>query len=224
MRSDNAEPMWPTLTWQQSLPQTGDYWVHEYRCDPPMPADRWPVNLQLNDQTLLLSIKDQGQRIQFLSRQENAPDTEQITQPKKHQAWCFLQDIVPAAGQRGDSESESGEGPNGRDQPLCLLADGLSLATALHLCEQLKTRYALTVIAHCDQGFPFPVKPARFLLPGFPPEAMGAATLLEDWGIPNRLCARQGQPGCFEGDLKALMNQWTPPSHWRLFDVTRLFA
>ena len=53
---------------------------------------------------------------------------------------------------------------------------------------------------------------------------MGAATLLEDWGIPNRLCARNGQPGCYEGDLKALMADWQPPSHWQLFDVTCLFS
>ncbi|KUJ72808.1 hypothetical protein [Thiomicrospira sp. WB1] len=217
MRSDAPDRPLPELIWQQSLPQIGAYWVHEYRSGTPLPTELWPVNLTLNDQTFLLSVKDQGQRVQFLSLQENAPDAGHISQPKNHQAWWFLQDIVPAPAPRNDSQSEP-------DQPLCLLADGLHLATALHICEQLKAHCALTVIAHSDQGFPFPVKPARFLLPGFPPEAMGAATLLEDWGIPNRLCARQGQPGCFEGDLSTLKAHWTPPEHWRLFDVTRFFA
>ena len=101
------------------------------------------------------------------------------------------------------------------NKPLLLLGDNLAMANVFalakyrenqstHKADKLPTIAALS----SDYLFPFAIKPARFLMPDMPPEAIGACTLLEDWKIQNRLASSQGLPGCFEGDLAQLLEYW----------------
>lgn len=102
------------------------------------------------------------------------------------------------------------------NKPLLLLGDNLAMANVFalakyrenqstHQIDKLATIAALS----SDHLFPFAIKPARFLMPDMPPEAIGACTLLEDWKIQNRLASPQGLPGCFDGDLAELFEYWT---------------
>ncbi|MDG6773780.1 hypothetical protein QCB45_05510 [Thiomicrorhabdus sp. ZW0627] len=63
-------------------------------------------------------------------------------------------------------------------------------------------------LLHATAGFPFVIKPAQFMLPELPAEAIGSCPLLEDWNIPNRLASDLGLPGCFDGSLEALFAEW----------------
>jgi hypothetical protein len=65
-------------------------------------------------------------------------------------------------------------------------------------------------LLHSQQDFPFRVKPARFLvsLDNSASYAIGAAPLLEDWGIPNRLASSSGLAGCLDGNLNQLYQAW----------------
>ncbi|GKT12593.1 MAG: dihydroorotate dehydrogenase electron transfer subunit [Thiomicrorhabdus sp.] len=63
-------------------------------------------------------------------------------------------------------------------------------------------------LLHSSSTFPFVVKPALFMAPDMPAEAIGCSTLLEDWQITNRLASDLGLAGCFEGQLIELLTCW----------------
>ncbi|HHT00573.1 MAG TPA: hypothetical protein ENK73_06935 [Thiomicrospira sp.] len=96
-------------------------------------------------------------------------------------------------------------------QPVLILANNLFMANAFAIAKQaglLQNNYVHHVVLASDSQFPFVSKPARYLMPEMPPEAIGACTLLEDWNIQNRLVSKQGLPGCFEGDLVDFFDYW----------------
>jgi len=96
-------------------------------------------------------------------------------------------------------------------KPLLILGSNQHMANAFALAKQRQTlieEAACSVMLASDTQFPFMVKPARFLMPKMPPEAIGACTLLEDWKIQNRLASKQGLPGCFDGDLLMFFDYW----------------
>jgi hypothetical protein len=94
---------------------------------------------------------------------------------------------------------------------LLIIASGLEMANLFYLAKQRdstqSTGHTLALL-HSEDSFPFTVKPARFLLPEMPAEAIGACPLLEDWKIGNRLASDLGLPGCFDGSLTDLLEQW----------------
>lgn len=106
-----------------------------------------------------------------------------------------------------------------KNQPLLILANDLAMANAFALAkhctnqqtnqrENLKESEPTIVGLHSQTAFPFILKPARYLMPNMPAEAIGACTLLEDWKIQNRLASTMGLPGCFEGELPDLFKYW----------------
>lgn len=108
------------------------------------------------------------------------------------------------------------------EKTLCFLVTESALAQAFYLGKQLQNEFSMVMILESQAGFPFAVKPARFMFEDLPDEAVsmiGACPLLEDWGIPNRLCSHQGLPGCFDGDLKTFKSLWQPPEDWHLITL-----
>ncbi|WEJ62326.1 hypothetical protein [Thiomicrorhabdus lithotrophica] len=97
------------------------------------------------------------------------------------------------------------------DTPTLILADNLFMANtfafAKYQISQTSNSITNSILAS-DNAFPFIVKPARYLMPEMPPEAIGASTLLEDWKVQNRLASHAGLPGCFDGDLFEIFNYW----------------
>ena len=94
---------------------------------------------------------------------------------------------------------------------LLILGSGVEIANLFYIAKQRQSFHAsgqTLALLHSEQGFPFTVKPARFMLPEMPAEAIGACPLLEDWKISNRLASDLGLPGCFDGRLADLLEQW----------------
>lgn len=97
------------------------------------------------------------------------------------------------------------------DRPqLLLLGEGPGIATILHLASRLggQSGWQPLVLLACNTSFPFQPRPSRFIVPGLPGDVIAAAPLLEDWGIPSRLCCSNWLPGCYEGNLGELLNAW----------------
>lgn len=221
----------PHVQWVDQHPQANGFSLIEVSVESPFPATQWPLNLTLaetawppvepspdpgfqtdsTDQTRVGRLfKQQDQRLFFLSEQPFHTTEVQLQPDRRNpQAWVFLTDLPTELA---------------HDQPVLLTASQPYLATAFYVAAALKTDYDLRVILATETGFPFTVRPARFLFPEFPSQAIGAATLLEDWGLPNRLCHSGGAPGCYDGDLTRLWTDWSLPDDWSYLNLDRLLS
>jgi hypothetical protein len=87
-----------------------------------------------------------------------------------------------------------------------LTGEGLAIADVLLLAQHYRPYANQILLCLAADCFPFAIKPARFMVSELP-HLIAACPLLEDWGFANRLASETGLPGCFEGDLKALLSQ-----------------
>jgi len=106
-------------------------------------------------------------------------------------------------------------------QPSVILAEGIALATLIYLCAARRHATASTLALYqLDASVPFRPRPSRFLLDGMPDGVIAAIPLLEDWGIPSRLCHNQGHAGCFEGSLSELVALLAPSPECQIIRPT----
>ncbi|MFT4580564.1 MAG: dihydroorotate dehydrogenase electron transfer subunit [Gammaproteobacteria bacterium] len=95
-----------------------------------------------------------------------------------------------------------------RRRPL-LIGGGVGIPPMIFLADQLRQHaVASFVIMGSEVPFPFSIKPSQIMVPGVPPEVIGAMPLLEDWSVASRLASRQGYAGCFDGLVTELAAQW----------------
>lgn len=81
-----------------------------------------------------------------------------------------------------------------------------------------KPKAPMMALLHAQQAFMFQPKPAKFLV-NINAEAIGAAPLLEDWGIANRLASDSGLPGTLEGNITDLYQAWLQIYHHQAWSV-----
>lgn len=111
------------------------------------------------------------------------------------------------------------------NKPTILLGSELGIGPLFYLARQLKQESSqLLALLSSQHSFPFVIKPAQFMVSDFAPSAIGAAPLLEDWGIANRLAHPLGLPGCFDGSLVELFAAWAKEAcqtdtPWRIMGV-----
>jgi len=197
-----------TAQFIQQTQQANHFWLSEFRLNT---STLLPINLTLDyAETHLQLFSQQNQTLQFLSPKPLInPNLCQISLNNKNpQAWAFLTDFKAKIRP---------------EHTVCLLADETQFGQVFLLAKALKEAIPLVIILATQTQFPFTVKPARFLLDGLPPQAanmIGACPLLEDWGITNRLCHAQGQPGCFDGHLEDFLTLWEAPQNWQLIRLT----
>lgn len=197
---------------QSIAPQSNGFALWHYVMDE---VRELPINyaIDLNDERLYL-FSQTADRLSFLtSSLKSAPPTLELPlKPlKNYQAWYFLEDFYKQNDLNSDVLSTK--------LTLCCLVSGNALAQAFRLAQLLKSQFHLIMILESTNHFPFPIKPAKFMLKSWPntaASAIGASSLLEDWGIPNRLCSSQGLPGCFDGTLTELLAEWQVPQNWHL--------
>ncbi|PLA74837.1 hypothetical protein CYQ88_04400 [Hydrogenovibrio sp. SC-1] len=195
------------LDFEQQTEQPNGFWLSHWQLHRDESHLDSTVALPLNavfewNQTRFQLMSQQGNRLQFLAKAPiSLPADTPFVFVKNHQAWWFLEEF---------------SAPFNTEAPLLITASNHAIATALYLSQQLKSTFQIQVLLHSDADFPFIVKPAHFIWPGAPAEAIGAATLLEDWQIPNRLCHTPFRPGCYEGSLEGFLTEWQPEPNYQI--------
>lgn len=168
--------------------QHGDYWLIELALAPTSLVPDIGTSLHWQNKQACL-FQHQGNQAQFLS---HAP----LPEPLDWTQVRWQQHAFP---------------PLQFDRPQLWLATGLAqawvFAAAKRWQQHAANKAPFCALLHSEQAFSFTPKPARFVWP-LADEAIGACTLLEDWGVANRLAHTDGLPGCYEGPLSALYQIW----------------
>jgi len=64
------------------------------------------------------------------------------------------------------------------------------------------------VLMGSEIPFPFRARPSTILVPGIPAGSIAAMPLLDSWGVPSRLASKAGFPGCYDGFVTQLADEW----------------
>jgi dihydroorotate dehydrogenase electron transfer subunit len=64
------------------------------------------------------------------------------------------------------------------------------------------------VLMGSEIPFPFKARPSTILVPGIPAGSIAAMPLLDGWGVPSRLASKAGFPGCYDGFVTQLADEW----------------
>lgn len=85
-----------------------------------------------------------------------------------------------------------------------IIGNNNGIAAAIGLAKINKAHQPLTLLAS-DAEFPFSPQPSKTLLPSMPDGVIAASPLLDDWGVPSRLASLKSMPGCYQGEVLALL-------------------
>jgi dihydroorotate dehydrogenase electron transfer subunit len=64
------------------------------------------------------------------------------------------------------------------------------------------------VLMGSEIPFPFRTRPSTILVSGIPAGSIAAMPLLDGWGVPSRLASKAGFPGCYDGFVTQLADEW----------------
>jgi dihydroorotate dehydrogenase electron transfer subunit len=76
------------------------------------------------------------------------------------------------------------------------------------MLEQPGKKWAPLVLMGSEISFPFKARPSTILVPGIPAGSIAAMPLLDGWGVPSRLASKAGFPGCYDGFVTQLADEW----------------
>jgi dihydroorotate dehydrogenase electron transfer subunit len=76
------------------------------------------------------------------------------------------------------------------------------------MCEQPGKPWQPLVLMGSEIPFPFKTRPSTILVPGIPAGSIAAMPLLDGWSVPSRLASRAGFPGCYDGFVTQLADEW----------------
>lgn len=107
-----------------------------------------------------------------------------------------------------------------------LLGGGVGIPPMVFLADALRrqTAYKPLVMMGSEVPFPFTSRPSQILAPGIPDGVIAAMPLLEDWGVPSRLCSRQDFPGCYQGYITDLARDWLAALNTQHLHEVEIFA
>ncbi|MBW4053581.1 MAG: dihydroorotate dehydrogenase electron transfer subunit [Proteobacteria bacterium] len=98
-----------------------------------------------------------------------------------------------------------------RPRPV-LIGGGVGIPPMVFLADRLRSeaagRYKPLVLMGSEIPFPFRTRPSAILIAGIPVGTIACMPLLEEWGIASRLASRAGFPGCYEGFVTELADDW----------------
>jgi len=99
----------------------------------------------------------------------------------------------------------------GRPRPV-LIGGGVGIPPMVFLAERLRALppglYKPLVLMGSEIPFPFRARPSVIVMAGMPAGTIACMPLLEEWGIASRLASRAGFPGCYEGFVTELAEDW----------------
>ena len=64
------------------------------------------------------------------------------------------------------------------------------------------------VLMGSEIPFPFKPRPSTILVSGIPAGSIACMPLLDGWGVPSRLASKAGFPGCYDGFVTQLADEW----------------
>lgn len=144
------------------------------------------------------------------------------------EGWIEILYKIVGPGLRALSKRRAGEeisvlGPIGqpfrpdpkRTRPL-LIGGGVGIPPMVFLAEWLlagsvestRGEWRPLVLMGSEIPFPFKTRPSTILVPGMPAGTIGAHPLLDGWGVPSRLASKAGLPGCYDGFVTQLADEW----------------
>jgi dihydroorotate dehydrogenase electron transfer subunit len=140
------------------------------------------------------------------------------------EGWIEILYKILGPGLRALSRRRPGEGisvlgPNGqpfRPDPKrprsLLIGGGVGIPPMIFLSEWMLEQpgkpWQPLVLMGSEIPFPFKTRPSTILVPGIPAGTIGAMPLLDGWGVPSRLASRAGFPGCYDGFVTQLADEW----------------
>jgi dihydroorotate dehydrogenase electron transfer subunit len=92
-----------------------------------------------------------------------------------------------------------------------LVGGGVGIPPMVFLAEWMSAQggpWNPLVLMGSEIPFPFKARPSTILVPGVPAGTIAAMPLLDGWGIPSRLASKAGFPGCYDGFVTQLADQW----------------
>lgn len=107
-------------------------------------------------------------------------------------------------------------------EPSYILCEGMGIGIFLHwldcyrqtVGENQARKFCHRVFFYETEAFFFTPTPSEILTPELPDNMIAAIPLLDDLGIPSRLCCGKFRPGCFEGDLTLLAEELSTQIPW----------
>ncbi len=101
-----------------------------------------------------------------------------------------------------------------RPRPV-LIGGGVGIPPMVFLADRLRHqtgspagRYKPLVLMGSEIPFPFRTRPSAIVVAGMPVATIACMPLLDEWGIASRLATRSGFPGCYEGFVTELADEW----------------
>jgi len=98
-----------------------------------------------------------------------------------------------------------------RPRPL-MIAAGYGIPTMVFLADRLRERADVAwkplVLLGSESPFPFRVRPSQIVMAEMPEGAIACMPLMDEWGIASRLATKAGFPGCFDGGVTQLADEW----------------
>jgi len=147
-----------------------------------------------------------------------------ILRADPHKGWIDLLfkvvgDGLAALAARKVGDTLSMLGPIGHGfephpaRPLTLLiGGGVGIPPMVFLAEQLAGRddaqWQPLVLMGSEIPFPFDARPSTIMVPGIPHGVIAAMPALDAMGVASRLASKAGFPGCYDGWVTQLADDW----------------
>ena len=102
--------------------------------------------------------------------------------------------------------------PDPKKPRALLVGGGVGIPPMIFLAEwmleQKPASWKPLVLMGSEIPFPFKARPSTILVPGIAAGSIAAHPLLDGWGVPSRLASKAGLPGCFDGFVTQLADEW----------------
>jgi dihydroorotate dehydrogenase electron transfer subunit len=102
--------------------------------------------------------------------------------------------------------------PDPRRPRALLVGGGVGIPPMVFLAEWMLAQagkpWQPLVLMGSEIPFPFRTRPSTILVPGIPAGSIAAMPLLDGWGVPSRLASKAGFPGCYDGFVTQLADEW----------------
>lgn len=157
------------------------------RCDETLPMRRPLSIMRAGDDWIEVLYKTLGYGLQLLSRKTPG-------------------ESVSVLGPIGQPFRTDPERPN-----TVLIGGGVGIPPMVFVADRLRQdrdSWRPLAILGSEIPFPFDLVASRLATPWLDAETSSTMPLLESWGVPTRLATLAGYPGCFDGYVTDLAEQW----------------